>query len=28
VFVIDGPVDHSAQPSKIQDAVTGAVLRG
>ena len=28
VFVIDGPVDHTAQPSKIQDAVTGAVLRG
>lgn len=28
VFVIDGPVDHTAQPSKIQDAVTGKVLRG
>jgi L-threonylcarbamoyladenylate synthase len=28
VFVVDGPVDRTAQPSKIQDAVTGQVLRG
>ena len=28
VFAIDGEVDHNAQPSKIQDAVTGQILRG
>jgi L-threonylcarbamoyladenylate synthase len=28
VFAIDGEVDHNAHPSKIQDAVTGQVLRG
>jgi len=28
IFAIDGEVDHNAQPSKIQDAVTGKVLRG
>ncbi len=28
VFAIDGQVDHNAQPSKIQDALTGKVLRG
>lgn len=28
IFAIDGEVDHNAQPSKIQDAITGKVLRG
>lgn len=28
VFAIDGKVNHNAQPSKIQDAITGQVLRG